>query len=185
MNVKKLGRWAWGLSIVGAMIWWLTHPEWFSAEAIRDSIRRYESAAVLVYFVVSMLRGCFLIPGTPFVLGGILLFPDQPWLVFLISMLGMIVGSTIIYFGSDKLGFAEVLERKHASAIENVRKRMDRHGVPIVIVWSFFPLVPTDLICYVAGVVQMNFGRFIAALTIGEAILIGTYVFLGSSFVAG
>lgn len=181
MDGRRLGRWAWLIAIVGALVWWACNPTAFTPERIRDFFQKYQSAAVIIYFLVSMIRGCFLIPGTPFVLAGVLLFPERPWLVFAISLLGMIVGSTIIYFFSDKLGFAEVLEKKHASGIATVRNRMKQHGMLIVVAWSFFPLVPTDLICYVAGVVRMNYTRFIIALTIGEAILIGAYVFLGAS----
>lgn len=180
MDGRRLGRWAWLIAIAAALIWWVSSPEAFTPERIRDFLQKYESGAVGIYFLASMVRGCFLIPGTPFVAAGVLMFPDKPWLVFGISLLGMIVGSTIIYFFSDRLGFAEVLEEKHARGIAKVREKMERYGVPIVMVWSFFPLVPTDLICYVAGVVRMNFLRFIIALTIGEAILIGIYVYFGS-----
>lgn len=185
VDVRKQARWVWLIAVVAVLSWWATHREALSPHAIRAAFLQYESAAVVIYFLASMLRGCFLIPGTPLVLAGILMFPAQPWLVFSISMLGMIFGATIVYFGSDKLGFAEVIEKKHSKAIETVRRKMDRHGVPIVIAWSFFPLVPTDLICYVAGVVRMNFLRFIVALVIGEAILIGAYVFFGTSLMAG
>ena len=38
--------------------------------------------------------------------------------------------------------------------------------------WSAFPFVPTDLICYVAGTLRMNFTRF----ALGELPVISLYV---------
>ena len=106
------------------------------------------------------------------------MFPTNQWLVFWISLAGVLIGSSVVYFFSDRLGFAELIEKKHARGLQRVRERMERHGVLIVIAWSFFPFVPTDLVCYLAGVIRMNFLRFIVAVAIGEAVLIAVYVFL-------
>ncbi len=51
-----------------------------------------------------------------------------------------------------------------------------------VLVWSFFPLVPTDLICYVAGIVKMPFKYLLIGVVVGESILVYCYVFLGAEF---
>ena len=177
-HVLRIGRWLWVTMIGLALFWWVTHPDTFTPERIRGFLNRYQSSALLVYFLVSSVRACFLIPGTPFVLAGVLLFPTNQWLVFWISLAGVLIGSSVVYFFSDRLGFAELIEKKHARGLQRVRERMERHGVLIVIAWSFFPFVPTDLVCYLAGVIRMNFLRFIVAVAIGEAVLIAVYVFL-------
>ena len=166
--------------IVAALAWWACNPSAVTPANIHAGLKRYRSWALLIYFVVSAVRGCLLIPSTPFVLAGAMLFPNNQWLVFWISLIGVLSGSSIIYFFSDRLGFAEVIERKHAAALQKVRVRMESHGVLIVILWSFFPLVPTDLVCYLAGVIRMRFLKFIVAVGIGESVLIAGYVFLGS-----
>lgn len=180
-NVRRIGRWAWLTMIVATLLWWAANPTAFTPDRIRGLLGRYESSALLIYLLISSIRGCFLIPSTPFVLAGALLFPGRPWLVFWISLFGVLVGSSIIYFFSDKLGFADVIEKKHATTLAKVRTRMEKHGMLIVVAWSFFPLVPTDLVCYLAGVIRMNFLRFIVAVALGEAILIAGYVFLSST----
>ena len=53
----------------------------------------------------------------------------------------------------------------------------------IVIAWSFFPLVPTDVICYVAGIVKMPYRYLILGVLIGEVVLIYLYVFYGTGLV--
>lgn len=182
-RARWVGRWLWLAMIAAALIWWACNPTAVTPENIHAGLKRYESWALLIYFAVSTIRGCFLIPSTPFVLAGALLFPDDQWLVFAISLIGVLSGSSIIYFFSDRLGFASVIERKHAAGLERVRVRMESHGVLIVILWSFFPLVPTDLVCYLAGVIQMRFSKFLFAVGIGEAVLIAGYVFGGPALI--
>ena len=56
------------------------------------------------------------------------------------------------------------------------------HEVPIIIGWSFFPLVPTDLICYVCGVLRVNFVKFIVSVTLGEGAICAVYIYGGDQF---
>ncbi len=50
----------------------------------------------------------------------------------------------------------------------------------IVVAWSFFPLVPTDAICYVAGMAKMPFRKLAAAMLLGEVPVVAAYIFLGA-----
>lgn len=64
------------------------------------------------------------------------------------------------------MGFDEMLARHtHNKKIQNA---IERYGFYAVFLWSFVPIVPTDLISYVAGIVRMSFWKFVLALTIGE-----------------
>lgn len=179
--VKRSVYFLWLATIVVMMIWFLLNPSSFSPEYLADFLSRYAAQAMIVYALISILRGLFLIPSTPFVLAGALLFPDDLWTVFVISMIGVIVGSSAVYFFSDLLGFSKKLERKYPKQLEKWHRRLNSPGsVLIVIAWSFFPFVPTDLICYVAGIVKMPFRYVLAGVFIGEAVLVYCYVFLGS-----
>lgn len=48
---------------------------------------------------------------------------------------------------------------------------MEKYGFPFVCLWSFLIVVPTDLICYIAGTMKMPFHKFISAVTIGEGLI--------------
>jgi uncharacterized membrane protein YdjX (TVP38/TMEM64 family) len=50
--------------------------------------------------------------------------------------------------------------------------------------WSFFPLVPTDVICYVAGMMKMPFYKMMLGLFIGEMVLVTAYVCLGKGIMS-
>ncbi len=157
----------------------LTH-HYISVSAIIAFIKKFQAELMLVYFIVSMVRGWFLMPSTPFILAGVLLFPHQPFAVLGISMLGILFSAASIYYLSDWLGIGKVLTRKYESKIEAMKRRINsKKGMLFVTGWSFFPLVPTDLICFAAGAVRMNILRFLLAVCIGELPIVAFYVFAG------
>ena len=86
----------------------------------------------------------------------------------------------MIYWFSDLLGFDEYFESKKPHHVEKIRTKLEHPlGLGFVSLWAFFPLVPTDAVCYVAGSIRMHFAKFIAAVFIGELILCSVYVFAG------
>jgi uncharacterized membrane protein YdjX (TVP38/TMEM64 family) len=101
--------------------------------------------------------------------------------VFWISMLGIMVTAAYLYFASKFLEFDKLFGDKLKSKSDKITEKLNKYGFWIVLAWSFFPLVPTDLICYIAGSIRMNFFKYFSAIFIGEAVLFGIYVFLGES----
>lgn len=179
-TAKKIIYSIWVFVVVFILVLFLISPSSFTPEALADFLYRYESQLFIMYVTICILRGLFLIPSTPFVLTGVLIFPDQLWAVLLISMIGVLIGSTAVYYFSDLLGFSEKLEKRYPQKIENWHRRLNSpRAMLIVIAWSFFPLVPTDIICYVAGIVKMPFRYLILGVAIGELVLIYIYVFFG------
>ena len=49
----------------------------------------------------------------------------------------------------------------------------------MIVGWSFFPLAPTDLICYVCGALQVGFWKCIVGVCLGEGAICGIYIFFG------
>lgn len=169
---KKVVLSIWIALIITAIVLYLLFPQEFTANGIKEFIAQFSTTAIVIYFVVSLIRGLFLIPSTPFVLAGALLFPEKLWMVFIISILGILGSGIFIYHAAQFLKFGEVNTRK----INRINEQVRKHGFWIVLGWSFFPIVPTDLICYVAGRAQINFWKYISALFIGEALLIALYL---------
>ncbi len=52
-----------------------------------------------------------------------------------------------------------------------------------MIFWTVLPVVPSDLICYTAGILRISFWRFLFALALGESVLVFTYIWLGQTFI--
>jgi uncharacterized membrane protein YdjX (TVP38/TMEM64 family) len=119
-----------------------------------------------VYFILSALRGFTLIPSLPFVLVGVILFPGELYFVYSISLLGILLSSTMVYFFSREMGFEKILLSHHPQAIERSGKWVRQYGFFTVLIWSFLIIVPTDIICYIAGVLRMNYWKFIIAVAL-------------------
>ena len=170
----------WLVVIVTGIAAYVIDPSLFSAENIAAFLNRFEGQIWVLYFVMSALRGLTLLPSTPLVIAGTLLFPDQPLAVLAVSLGGILISSSMIYFFSEVLGIAEYFERHKPDATHKMKARLEHPlGFVFVAAWAFFPLVPTDLVCYVAGTTKMNFVKFISAVLIGEAVLCSFYIWSG------
>ncbi|MBV9217715.1 MAG: TVP38/TMEM64 family protein [Acidobacteria bacterium] len=186
-RLKPIGRIArraviclWAIVIGSAISAYLISPTNFTAANIAAFIERFQGAIWLVYFCLSAIRGITLLPSTPLVLAGTLLFPAHPWPVLIVSLIGIFLSSSMIYFGSEFLGFDEYFEARKPVLVHRIRRRLEHPlGLLFVGAWAFFPLVPTDAVCYVAGTSRMNFPKFIAAVMAGEALLCSIYIFSG------
>lgn len=173
---------AWAALICASLYFYFSNPTAFSAANIAGFIGTFQSEIWLVYFAMSALRGLTLLPSTPLVLAGAMTFPDQPVAVLTTSLAGIALSSTMIYFFSELLGFTEYFERHDPARVHSIKARLEHPlGFLFVAAWAFFPLVPTDLVCYLAGTTRMNYWRFILAVLFGETILCSIYVFGGGS----
>ena len=124
-----------------------------------------------------------LIPLTSLVLVGIVVFP--PGLLFALTLVGIVVSSLLIYYFSGALHVEEILQAKHARQLDRVRALLDRHGFLIIVAWSFFPLTPTDLICYLAGVARINILVYLAGVIVGKGGICAVYIYFGDVMLRG
>ena len=130
-----------------------------------------------VYLLLGAIRGFTLIPSTTLVLVALALFPPVP--LFALTIAGILISTTCIYWFAESIGLDEVLERRHPDAVARLTAVLEKHELPIIIGWSFFPLAPTDLICYVCGVLRVNFLTCLIGVAIGEGTICGIYIFFG------
>jgi uncharacterized membrane protein YdjX (TVP38/TMEM64 family) len=166
-----------GLTLFFALAYFM-HPNSFTPYKISIAIQKYGNWSFFVFWAVSMLRGLTCIPSTPFVIAGTLLFPNASLSVFIISLSGIAFSSTLIYYLSDYLGFAGVFQTKYPHKIQLIRQKLQSPaGLLFVFIWSMFPFVPTDLICYAAGTAKISFPKIMLSLLAGEAVIVAIYVY--------
>lgn len=143
-------------------------------------IKIFSSSAILGYFVfliASCLRGFTLIPVTYFIFAGIIFFP--PWPLYIITMFGVVVSSLCVYYFSEYLNFDEYFETNYKKQVDKMRSVLSKNEFPIVVTWSFMPFLPTDLMCYVCGTLEVDVRKFILGIVLGEGIACAIYIFLG------
>ena len=179
--IQKVLLGVWILLIVLGLGTYLIHPEWFTTEAIGGFIVTYKRHMLLVYFLISVARGIFLIPSTPFVMTGAALFPLDPWTVLVISMVGVMSGTAFIFYFTEFLGLDKPIQKRFGKKMEKVSLKMEKYGFWIVLAWAFFPIVPTDLVAYTAGITKMSPWKFFLGIFLGELPLVTFYVFTGQA----
>ncbi len=172
----------WAAVILAALGLFISNPAAFSGENIAAFLKANAGRLWIAYIVISALRGLTLLPSTPLVIAGTILFPAEPTAVFAVSILGIAFSSTMIYFFSEALGFDDFFEKRKPDLVHSIRRRMETPwGLAFVAAWAFMPVAPTDAVCYVAGIVRLKYWKFILAVVFGEAILCGIYVWAGNS----
>ena len=183
--IRKLLIVVWIALIVGCIVAYFVSPTSFAPQSIAAFLREFQNEALLIYLLISIVRGFTLLPSTPLVLAGTLIFPASPWLVLGVSLVGIVISSSMIYWFSDFLGFDEFFESKKPDHVQKIRTKLEHPlGLGFVSLWAFFPLVPTDAVCYVAGSIRMHFTKFISAVFVGELVLCACYVFGGGHLFA-
>jgi uncharacterized membrane protein YdjX (TVP38/TMEM64 family) len=174
----------WLVALLSGITAYISNPHEFTAENIATFLLRFQTGIWLVYFAMSILRGFTLLPSTPLVIAGTLLFPGQPFAVLIVSMIGILLSSSMIYFFSEYLGFHDFFESHKPELTHKIKAKLEHPaGFAFVALWAFFPFVPTDLVCYLAGTTKMKFWEFIGAVFTGELILCSTYVFFGGAVI--
>ncbi len=165
----------WIILLVAFWIFISKNPHLLNPKELALYIEQFWYIWLSLYALIFFFRGIFLVPSTPLIIVGMILFPYDPFAVFIISMTGILFSSFIIYQFSDILG----LDDYFASNVNNkrIQEMIEKYGFFAVTFWSFFLVLPTDLICYIAWAVRMNIYKFLSAVALGEGLIIAIFIF--------
>ncbi len=166
---------AWLAVVAVALTLYFTHRDALDVEVIRALVDRNRALVIPVYLLFLSLLGLTFIPSTPFALGGVLLF--SPELAYSLNLVGIITSSTIVYHFAQFLGLSTAFETRYPKKVQKVREALHRKELPIIVGWSFFPVVPTDLIIYVASTLKIPLWKCLLGVLLGEGALNAFYIF--------
>jgi uncharacterized membrane protein YdjX (TVP38/TMEM64 family) len=96
-------------------------------------------------------------------------------------MIGIIVSSAAIYYFSASFHLNVYLQRKKTKQLDAIQSGLQQFGLPIIIGWSFFPVLPTDMVCYVSGIMKVKITKLLLGILIGEGICSAIYIFSARS----
>jgi uncharacterized membrane protein YdjX (TVP38/TMEM64 family) len=133
--------------------------------------------AYVTYLALGCIRGFTLIPATYLVIAGMLVLPPLP--LYVLTIAGIIVSSAAVYYFAEAMQFDRFFERRYGPQIARLRALMLHRELPIVIAWSFFPIAPTDLVCYVCGALKVDLKKCLLGVTVGEGAICAIYIFVG------
>ena len=167
----------WFLFIGSVLFTYFFYPDIFQNQLDRlahTSI--YLTSAILL--ILGALRGFTLIPITNLIIIGVLFIPPLPLLI--VILIGALISSTCVYYFFKFLNLDELFEKKHGKQIEKVRQALVKNELPIIIAWSAIPFLPTDVICYICGTLEVDIKKLLLGVFIGEGITCTIYIYFGS-----
>ena len=148
----RIVNYLWALAAAVVFVLWLQDPGLFARESIAARIESWGSWMFTGFIGISLVRGFLLVPSTPVILTGGVLFPESLPMVFAISIVGIVVSATAIYLLPGVGEYDDLLERRYPEKIARVKTLLAKpYAFWVVAGWSFCPFVPTDVICYAAG----------------------------------
>lgn len=158
----------------------------FQAEFAKGIFIRLFSLPLIIsggiYLLLGCLRGFTLIPSTYLILLGLVFLPA--WPLFILTLVGILFSSLMVYYFSEYLGFDTYLEKKHQKSLLKLKTILQKNELPIVTLWSMAPFLPTDAVCYVCGTLRVNVYKFLLGVLIGEAVVCYIYIFLGKDILS-
>ena len=134
------------------------------------------------YLALGCLRGFTLIPVTYLVVAGMLVLPALP--LYLLTLAGIVVSSASVYYFAERLRLGAYFEQRYAPQVRGLRAALVRRELPIVIAWSFLPIAPTDLICYVCGALKVDLKKCLLGVTLGEGAICAIYIAIGTEMLS-
>jgi uncharacterized membrane protein YdjX (TVP38/TMEM64 family) len=177
-TINFLGLYFWLTIIAVSLSLFFFMPDLFEPERIRSLFSENLVLGLSAYFIISTLRGFTLIPSTPIVFAGILVFPPLP--LFFVNLVAVYTSSAIVYYMARAIKFDRYFHDEYPDQIEKLTKLLKNRELPVIAVWGFAPMVPTDMIVYVCSVLRISVIKTLLGVSIGEGIICAVYIFGGS-----
>jgi uncharacterized membrane protein YdjX (TVP38/TMEM64 family) len=172
-----LGLYLWGFLITGSLLLYYFFPAIFSPDNIRQFFDTNLYSGLCIYLLLASLRGFTMIPLTPLLFAGILVFPPLPFL--LVNMIGILISSAFVYYLARYFRFDAFFANHYPAQITKLTKLLQNRETPVILLWSFAPVFPTDLIVYVCSVLRISVVKTLLGVLAGEAIICAIYIYGG------
>lgn len=131
-----------------------------------------------IFVLIQFLQVTILpIPGIVTTIVGVILF--GPIISFFLSLLAILLGSISAFFIGKSLGIKVLhwaIGKEKAESLSNKLKK----GKYVFFLMMLFPFFPDDILCMLAGVINMDFKFFLYTNLITRTIGIFSTCFLGS-----
>ena len=146
-----------------------------SPEKLVKYIKGYGVMAPIIFIFIQIIQVVLpVIPGGASCLAGVLAFGG--FAGFIYNYIGLCIGSVVAFLLSRKYGIKLVLKlfkeetvNKYVSYIKN--KKFEK-----IFFWGIFlPGAPDDLLCYVAGVSNISFKKFLVIIILGKPLALYLY----------
>jgi uncharacterized membrane protein YdjX (TVP38/TMEM64 family) len=147
---------------------WLTTS--YDLNQMQTAIESYQWYFLLGYTLLIAIRGIFFIPTMPIIL--LMASTIEPWMLFVITLSATGCSSYLVCLAIDHFNVQKQLGRLPEKSVKRAQKWVNSYGVAAIVGWAFFPLIFTELIVYLARLSGLSKKRIVAAIVVGEGLLI-------------
>ena len=183
-RVAIAGVGAFALALAGLyLVAWTYYPFLFDPEQLRAAVERFGPAAPLVYIAAHAIQVIFMaIPGYAMAVVGGILF--GPVLGTAYTMVGVTLGSTVAFLVARRYGRPVVERMIHEDALERFDSFTGTAGVPGLFLFVLVPVLPEDVISFVAGLSGFGLPTFVAVMFFGRLPAAAVAVLAGDGIAA-
>lgn len=174
-KIRKKTLVIWIASVIIILLLYFFNKDLFDISFLKEFADDNYFMVIAIYLLILTFIGLTFIPSTPFAIAGVLLFP--PLEAYIINLIGIITSSAIVYYFTQYLRLNRWIEAKYPEKILKIKNALKHKEMPIIAGWSFFPVVPTDLIIYVSSTLNIPYWKCVIGILIGEGTLNALYIF--------
>ncbi len=152
------------LAIIGGGVFYYLNREQFNTfEAFREFIKGFGYLGPLVLIVFQCLKVIYgVIPGAIGCIAGAGIYGW--WQGFIYNYIGICAGSLLVFLLSRKFGMglmSQIFSEKKYNAGMRFMNRWNKNFSIFLWVAICFPWAPDDFLCYISGMTNMKFKRFL------------------------
>jgi uncharacterized membrane protein YdjX (TVP38/TMEM64 family) len=162
MTVLLIG----GVAFVSTALWWV-EPRLLESGWVRMRVEAAGPAAPLV-FVSLQAAQVVLAPIPGQLLAGVGGYLFGAALGTFYSMVGVTLGSTVVFLASRRYGRPFVTRVLEPTTLERFDGFVDAYGSAGLFVAFLLPAFPDDALCVLAGLTEIGYRRFLVLLVVGR-----------------
>lgn len=171
------------ITVVTVSTWWVDLPL-FDPVWLQSWIEATGPAASVVFVLLQALQVVFApIPGQ--LLAGVGGYLFGSTLGTLYSMLGMVIGSTIVFIATQRYGRPFVSRVLDPETLNRFDGFMADYGSVGLFVAFLLPTFPDDALCLMAGLTELRYRRFLVLLIGGRTPMFLASAVAGTSLASG
>lgn len=146
-----------------------------SPEKLVIYIKKYGIWAPVIFILIQIVQVVLpVIPGGASCLAGVLAFGSTSGFIY--NYIGLCLGSVVAFFLSRRYGLKIILKLFKEETVNKYVGYIKQKKFEKVFFWGIFlPGAPDDLLCYVAGISNISFKKFLIIILLGKPLALILY----------
>lgn len=163
------------IALLIILIWGIKDGIFSSNDKFLLTMKHLGVIAPFAFLILQIVQVIFpVIPGGASCLVGVLAF--GPVEGFIYNYIGLCIGSVIAFFISKKYGMCIVRKLFKPNTVDKYQKAIEnRKFDKIFFLGILLPGAPDDLLCYMAGLTNMNLKKFTTIILVGKPLTLVFY----------